>query len=48
MSELRLKMKLSYEFISWIMGWGKNVKIVEPEELKTEVVSKAREIVDRY
>lgn len=46
--ELRLKMKLSYEFISWVMGWGKNVKILEPEELKQEVLSRAKEIVAQY
>lgn len=46
--ELRMKMKLSYEFISWVMGWGKNVKILEPEELKQEVVKRAKEIIENY
>lgn len=48
MSELGLRVKLSCEFISRVMGWGKNVKILEPEELKKEVVKRAKEILDNY
>lgn len=46
--ELHLKMKLSYEFISWVMGWGKHVKVLEPEELRREVVKRAKEILEQY
>jgi predicted DNA-binding transcriptional regulator YafY len=39
---LELEVKISYEFISWVMGWGELVKILEPDELKEEVISKAK------
>jgi predicted DNA-binding transcriptional regulator YafY len=43
--ELSMTLKLSFEFISWVMGWGKEVKILEPKTLKDEVMKRAKEIV---
>ncbi|MBL7994386.1 WYL domain-containing protein [bacterium] len=43
--ELSMTLKLSFEFISWVMGWGKEVKILEPKSLKDEVMKRAKEIV---
>jgi len=43
---VELKVKLSFEFVSWVMGWGKEVKIVGPEELKEQVLLKARGLLD--
>lgn len=39
---LEFKVKISYEFISWVMGWGENVKILQPEELRDEVIKAAK------
>jgi hypothetical protein len=44
---LELEVKISYEFISWVMGWGESVKILEPDELKKEVVSRAKGLLKR-
>jgi predicted DNA-binding transcriptional regulator YafY len=38
---LEFKVKISYEFISWVMGWGENVKILQPDELKEKVIKRA-------
>jgi len=38
---LEFKVKISYEFISWVMGWGENVKILQPEKLKEKVIKRA-------
>lgn len=45
---LKMKVKLSYEFISWVMGWGGSVKIISPKKLKDEVLKRAKEIVKSY
>jgi predicted DNA-binding transcriptional regulator YafY len=41
----RAKLKISNEFISWIMGWGKNVRIISPASLKKSITGKAKEII---
>jgi predicted DNA-binding transcriptional regulator YafY len=41
----RAKLKISNEFISWIMGWGKNVKIISPLKLRKTITDKAKEII---
>ncbi|MDD5361906.1 MAG: WYL domain-containing protein [Ignavibacteria bacterium] len=40
--------KISNEFISWILGWGKLVKVIKPESLKNDVLKKAKEVVKVY
>jgi len=42
---LKLKVKLSYEFISWVMGWGGSVKILKPLKLREAVLQRARDIL---
>lgn len=42
---LELEVKMSYEFISWVMGWGDLVKIIEPIELKDEVRKRAEGVL---
>ena len=46
--ELSMKVKLSNEFIAWVMGWGDAVKILEPKELKEAVLKKAGAILKSY
>lgn len=45
---LSFKVKLSFDFVAWVMGWGGGVEVLEPEELKREVVKKAKEILGLY
>jgi len=45
---LRMKVKLSYEFISWVMGWGDGAEVIEPKKLRDAVFSKAMAIVLKY
>lgn len=46
--EVTMKVKLSNEFIAWIMGWGNAVQILEPKELKEAVLIKAEAIIAKY
>lgn len=45
---LDIKVKQSYEFISWVMGWGDEVEILSPLKLKREVICRAKSILDKY
>ena len=46
--EIRLKVKLSNEFIAWILGWGDAVTVLAPDELRQSVLEKAKSIVNHY
>jgi len=45
---LKMKVKLSYEFIAWVMGWGDMVEILAPAKLKKEVLQRAQSIIEIY
>lgn len=46
--EVTMQVKLSNEFVAWVMGWGPAVRILEPKELKDNVLKKAKAIADMY
>ncbi len=45
---MKMKVKLSYEFIAWVMGWGKEVEVIKPKELKKEITQRAKDIITLY
>lgn len=45
---MKMKVKLSYEFIAWVMGWGKEVEVIKPSELKKEILQRAKDIIAVY
>lgn len=45
---LSFNIALTPELIQWIVGFGKDCLVVQPEELKKEVVNKSLEIVELY
>jgi predicted DNA-binding transcriptional regulator YafY len=45
---MKMKVKLSYEFIAWVMGWGKEVEVIKPTELKKEILKRAKDIIAVY
>jgi len=45
---VKIRVKLSYEFIIWVMGWGKEVIIIGPEKLKQEVLTRANGLIDNH
>lgn len=45
---MKMKVKLSYEFIAWVMGWGKEVEVIRPAELKKEILKRAKDIISLY
>lgn len=46
--ELKMTVRINYEFISWVMGWGDKVRVLEPEELKEEVIQRSKAILKIY
>ncbi len=45
---LEFKVKQSYEFISWVMGWGDEVEIISPLKFKKEIINRAKSILKKY
>lgn len=45
---MKMKVKLSYEFIAWVMGWGKEVEVIKPTQLKKEITQRAKDIISLY
>jgi len=45
---MKVKVRISYEFISWLMGWGGDVKVLKPQSLIDTLLSKSKEITDTY
>jgi proteasome accessory factor B len=36
------------EILSWVLSWGADVEVLEPEELRLEVINHARRILTHY
>jgi predicted DNA-binding transcriptional regulator YafY len=45
---MKVKVRISYEFISWLMGWGGIMKVLKPKSLIDSMLAKAKEITDTY
>lgn len=45
---LKMRLNISYEFAAWVMGWGGQVEVIKPEELRELVYERAKEIVKIY
>jgi len=46
--ELRLTVSGTTEILSWVLGWGAAVEVLEPPELRERVMATARGMIDRY
>lgn len=46
--QLEMKVKISEELVSWVMGWGNLVEVIEPLSLKESIVIKANQIIKLY
>ena len=38
----------THELVSWILGWGDKVKVLEPKKLRMEVIQTAKSIQSIY
>jgi len=45
---MTLKVFYTYELVTWILGWGEKVEVLEPEELRKEVLQTAKTMVKIY
>jgi len=43
-----LRVLITVELRSWILGWGEKVEVLEPEELREEIAETARAMLDVY
>lgn len=44
----KAELKVSREFISWILGWGNKCKVIRPESLRREIIKTAKDIIKVY
>lgn len=44
----KAKLKVSREFISWILGWGNKCRVLKPDSLKKEIIKTAKDILSEY
>jgi predicted DNA-binding transcriptional regulator YafY len=45
---MTLKVNNTGDFHAWIMSWGKNVEVLEPEALRDEMIDVVRSLADTY
>jgi predicted DNA-binding transcriptional regulator YafY len=45
---MTLKVFYTYELVTWILGWGEKVEVLEPSELRKEVLQTAKAMVKIY
>jgi predicted DNA-binding transcriptional regulator YafY len=45
---MTLKVFYTYELVTWILGWGEKVEVLEPAELRKEVLQTAKAMVKIY
>ncbi len=43
---LEMDVYITMELISWILGWGNKVKVLEPHSLKEKIINTAKEILN--
>lgn len=42
------ELKISREFISWVLGWGNKCKVIKPLSLKKDIIKTANDILNTY
>jgi predicted DNA-binding transcriptional regulator YafY len=45
---MTLKVFYTYELVTWILGWGEKVEVLEPPELRQEMLQTAKAMVKIY
>jgi len=45
---MTLRVFYTYELVTWILGWGEKVKVLEPADLRKEVLQTAKAMVKIY
>ena len=45
---MNMRVKLSLEFVSWVMGWSDGVEVIKPQALKDMIIERAAKIVKLY
>ncbi|WP_432664945.1 WYL domain-containing protein [Wukongibacter baidiensis] len=45
---LTIEFNAKWEAVEFVLGYGDKIQIIEPEEVKTEVIEIARQLIDKY
>ena len=45
---MTMRVTVTDELCSWILGWGEKVKVLEPAELRKDIVDIAKAMLDLY
>lgn len=46
--EMNLEVGLTPDLVQWVLGFGDNVEVLEPEQLKSKIVSSAERVIKKY
>jgi predicted DNA-binding transcriptional regulator YafY len=38
----------TYEFFSWLMGWGEKIEVLEPREIREKIINTIEDMRDVY
>jgi predicted DNA-binding transcriptional regulator YafY len=45
---MTLQVSTTVELLSWILGWGEKVEVLEPEQLRTEIIKTSKAMLHAY
>ena len=45
---MTLRLTDTVELYSWILGWGEKVEVLEPAELRQDIIETARDMLKVY
>jgi predicted DNA-binding transcriptional regulator YafY len=45
---MTLQIADSWEFLSWVLGWGERVEVLEPVELRNEIINAVGKMQKMY
>lgn len=45
---VKFKVGISYEFTSWLLGWGGKVKVLKPNRLRETIINRAKDVLKIY
>jgi predicted DNA-binding transcriptional regulator YafY len=43
-----MKAHAETELVPWLLGWGEQVEVIEPESLKHRLADEAKKIYEKY
>jgi proteasome accessory factor B len=45
---LTLRVRNTFDFRQWVLGWGAEAEVLEPETLRNQIIEHTQELLERY